>query len=545
MRRVSLGGIGLFFGVFGLLGASPTEAVPKARKATLSPRAETLDLVVLGADRTVRVQILVEIDGKSPAVAWDDAFAKLLALADRNDDGTLDEKEAGRLPSGFALRQVLWGLVSPYSGAAPPWKELDADKDGKVSRDELADFYRREGLGGMTVGVGKTPFTTGLTDALVKNLDLDNDGLVRETEWKAAPESLKKLDRNDDELIGPGELVAKAAYPGTAGSLLLTTPGEADKPKPETDHLPFVILPIRVANTYWATHLLRRLDRDTNGALDVKESGLAQGVFTQLDGDKNGRLTSEELAGLRQLDPDIRLRTRLGQLKEGQPPVEQLAPKEQSAFHVVSPFRLHVRADEGKLPGLMVASNERFRGRFAEADINRDGFIDSADKQNLADLKRLIDIADHDNDGRLSEKEFTAWLQLQDAIARGHVLLSILDHGPGLFELLDGDGDGALSVRELRGAWEGLRAASCVTNGHLDTKKLPHQFFATLGRGHPQSALGNPVRPAAPEWFRAMDRNRDGDVSRREFTGPVAVFDKLDADQDGLLSPAEAETTEK
>jgi Ca2+-binding EF-hand superfamily protein len=440
----------------------------------------------------------------------------------------------------------LWGMVSPYTGAAPPMKHLDANADGKVGRDELADYYRREGLGGVTVGVGTAPFTAGLTDALLKQRDTDGDGLVSEKEWKAAPESLRKLDRNDDELVGPGELVAKAAYPGTAGSLLLSAPAEADKPKPETDHLPFVVLPLREADTFWATALVRRRDKDKNGQLDAKEAGLAPGIFAQLDGDKNGQLSAEELAGWRKLEPDVRLRTRLGQNKEGQPPVEQLLPKgQQSPVQTVSQYRLHVRADEGKLPALMAAAEERFRGRFAEADVNRDGFVDDTDKQNLADLKKLSAIADRDNDGRLSEKEFTAWVRLQGDTARGHVLLSVLDHGPGLFELLDGDGDGALSVRELRGAWDRLKATNCVTDGRFDRMKLPHQFFIVVGRGHPQSALGAPVRPPAPEWFRAMDRNRDGDVSRREFTGTAKVFDKLDADKDGLIDATEAAAVEK
>jgi hypothetical protein len=38
-----------------------------------------------------------------------------------------------------------------------------------------------------------------------------------------------------------------------------------------------------------------------------------------------------------------------------------------------------------------------------------------------------------------------------------------------------------------------------------------------------------------------MDRNRDGDVSSREFLGPPELFGRLDADADGLLSPQEAE----
>jgi Ca2+-binding EF-hand superfamily protein len=45
---------------------------------------------------------------------------------------------------------------------------------------------------------------------------------------------------------------------------------------------------------------------------------------------------------------------------------------------------------------------------------------------------------------------------------------------------------------------------------------------------------------AGPEWFRRMDRNRDGDVSWREFLGPLAAFKNLDADGDGLITAAEA-----
>ena len=41
-----------------------------------------------------------------------------------------------------------------------------------------------------------------------------------------------------------------------------------------------------------------------------------------------------------------------------------------------------------------------------------------------------------------------------------------------------------------------------------------------------------------------MDRNHDGDVSRREFLGPRDQFDRLDRDNDGLIDPDEGSAGE-
>jgi hypothetical protein len=50
---------------------------------------------------------------------------------------------------------------------------------------------------------------------------------------------------------------------------------------------------------------------------------------------------------------------------------------------------------------------------------------------------------------------------------------------------------------------------------------------------------------SGPLWFRKMDRNHDGDVSRREFLGTDEQFRKIDRDGDGLISLEEANRAEE
>ncbi|OWK46524.1 EF-hand domain-containing protein [Fimbriiglobus ruber] len=492
-----------------------------------SPRSTApLELVLFGDGKAARVQIRVEVDGKPVSAIWDQTFARLHAYFDRNADGVLDTTEAALLPSTIALRHAMSSGFTPPVGASPAFADLDGDSDGKVTPAELARFYRRAGAGNAHIGVGRLPVSAELTDALLKHLDTNGDGKVTEKEWLAAADVLKKLDKNDDELIGVGELVPKAVYPGAAGTTLLTPPS-ADRPIPEAlAKVPMILLPTDAGDVHWAATVVGRLDRDGDGHLTAAEAGFDTATFARLDADHDGKLTAAELTAWRDQEPDGRWIVRLNGPKTG---VDRFVFAGQR-------LRFEGWATAGKMPEATATARRQMTALLTSAADDGDGM--EITRPRRGSLSWLTPLADRDGDKKLDRKELDAWLDLQDQISSGQVLLTVLDGGTGLFELLDTNHDGALSVRELRRAWKNLQAVGCLTDGALDRNKLPRSLLAAASRGYPES-FGTDLR-GGPSWFRAMDRNGDGDVSRREFTGPPNVFDKLDTDGDGLIDTDEA-----
>lgn len=471
---------------------------PAASGAGIGQNRPALNLLFL-ADQPIRVEIHLDLDGEDFVAFWNETFSRLFRFHDFDSDGRLDERELATVPAAVALRHAMANGFTPPTGASPRMADADRDGDHSVGELELASFYRAAGVGEVHVGAGVLPATRRLREALTERLDRDGDGAVDKAEWLDAVNSLAPLDRNDDELIGAGELVPGTVYPGVAGAMLLSPgPPIATAPMPT---IPVAILPADLANESWTTTLAERLPAVQRAALSAV-------------GDAPPA-TSWNIA--------------------------IPSPSSDRALLRTAKLRLDGWVAPGKAMAAHAAAKKSLEAAFAKYT---GGLADAKDaKQADDDLDWLVVRADRNRSGVLEPDEFSQWLAVQERVVRGHILLTVFDAADGLFEILDEDHDGGLSPRELMTAWSRLNAAGLTAGETLPADPLPRVVLMAISQGYPDGYRWD--SRGGPAWLRAMDRNRDGEVSRREFLGTDEDFANLDSDRDGFIGLGEADDREK
>jgi Ca2+-binding EF-hand superfamily protein len=569
-----------------LLVLSLVLAVPAAGQGTTD---DVQDVVLLADTQPVLIRLHVRIDGESFEAVWNTFMQQLFRYLDVNGDGTLDEKELERVPSAdllLARGGVGFGLpVEKVTARAL----VEKNKGGKVTPADLAAYYRQNGLAPFQVRVGPTPVTlppphqlqlqflgqpkrglqrepasgTGIAQAAFDLLDRNKDGKVTREELAAAAAALLRADGDDDEAVTAQEL---ASY-GTAHQLVAA-------PNPDPVILPHPDEP--------ADELVRRLldrygpktDKPQDKKLTQKDLGIDGATFALLDTDKDGQLDKGELAHFARRPPDLEMTVRLSargregeiELNTGQGAFAEVRAKDGAVAIDLGAVSLRLRpGDEVVRPPAL----ERWiqgRGLFDILDEKRKGYLVEADTLNPGGgmFRGHFPLMDRDGDGKVTEGEVLAYLRemsnLQARATASCVSLVFIGDGRGLFDLLDADHDGRLSVHEMQQAPRLLERLDKSDKGYLTTGDVPRRCQLLVRRGPAAgagySAMGyngryvytevEDVPPQAPEpsagprWFRMMDRNADGYLSRREFLGSEELFKKIDADGDGLISAEEA-----
>ncbi len=170
------------------------------------------------------------------------------------------------------------------------------------------------------------------------------------------------------------------------------------------------------------------------------------------------------------------------------------------------------------------ATPPTIREMIGDLDANGDKVIDKAEVPDSAQpaFAKLLELADTDKDGKLDQVELRAAMR-----ADGPAKEVAKSAEPAMlrFKKMDKDDDGKVTKAEFVGPE--------AMFGRLDADK-----DGSIGRDEMRKAgAGNAAEAIAK--FRAMDKDGDRMISKTEFTGAPALFDRLDADDDGQLTPQE------
>ena len=543
--------------------------------ATIGQAAPT-DLALMLAEGPFVLRLYLERENRPHVEHWRAHLASVLEYLDTDGSGDLDEAEFDRGDwSQFALN-----LDSPRRRQQLRLVDVDLDPDdGRVTLDELVAAL---GDAAMKLTVGPSGESGARGEPLVRLIDLDEDGRLSLAEVSSLPARLRIWDFDDSETLVASELSMALERPlptdePVVGGLAPVTPArrrgmQNEAPPPER----VLTLPPRRGAAALARAMLRWYDRVEPGRrsgderLDSTELRIGEQAFAAADTNADGYLDYDELVEwAADRAPDLELLVRADAprtdrqtvrivTRDGNAPplANQLLPGNDGSIRLrLTALRVDIQV-RGPA-GSRFKRESQYRQQFRSFDIDQNGYLDRNETGFVfgSGADSAFDRIDVDGDGMIFPKEFYSYMQALAELSIARTDVTVQDLGSRLFDVLDADRDGQLSMRELARLSDLHSSWDRDGDGVLSIDEIPSRMQITIGPGEPPAMFSgvflalsdNAYSVGAgrrsddgPRWFAGMDRNRDGLISPREFPGSRALFDQLDTNGDGAIDPAEA-----
>ncbi len=520
------------------------------------------DIVYLGSKHPVFLRVHLRIDGKGFRTLRRERAARLFKELDQDGNGHLDIEEAKHVPPPNQISRN--SSNSRFFAGS-----IDiSPSDQKISQEELARYVAI--VSGHPFRIQFSLSSGEQSTGLFTKLDIDGDMSLSQDELERASDTLRKVDLDDDGAISRLELQP------------LPNAGPANVPAAETDNsdkprhfhaiTPYV-LPKRVAETIIKTYADQEHD-SASPRMSHQQLGVSRQAVAKFDSDGDRLLNRQELIQfLRAPAPHVEVQIRLPYRKFGFP---RISGKSQ-LFEVTEDKRRRAIGLDFNNVGIelrvksnaaMKFDNQQFyKVQFLRQDADKNNYLDEAEFNGLGIPGATFATLDKNGDGMLYVKEVTEFVNRLADASQSSTIMSVTTTGKPLFDLLDVYRDARLTPRELSNAFKRLTTQDGATqlaidadaDGRITATEIDGQYRVTFEMGKPdlfdnmptqmERAMGGGVRNEAslsgPVWFQKMDKNRDDDVSQKEFLGSKKDFKKLDANNDGLIDEQEATRASK
>lgn len=535
------------------LFAAILAVLPAADPAPTTLAASSLqEAVYFGPAGSVRIRMHISVDGRPIETVWNEAIDGVFAFRDLNGDGGLDETE--RAPFDTPTRRVRdVELIDPTT--LSPLVLTFPRRSETVNRAAFAEALRSARYGPINPQVVPVnPDSRPMSDALFRRLDRTADGRLSPDELAAARERLAAFDLNEDEFVTAAELLGRVAQ---ANALVPISDALSRGSNREPDEDAKDIVFLNADGMQGVKQLLAARGRPRAASLKPVEFGGDGKTFAALDQDGNGALDTAELAAWLRQPPALELAVSFTAAENRWvvvAPASQGVEKNGTLSASLPGGRFRFEPPTGASRKLCKESADALAAQFAEY-AKAASPVERKQVENHPTFPTFFDFADRDADGKLTAGESKAALAAAAPLAAARVDVGFVDQGDGLFEVLDRNGDSRLSPRELAESAAVLKPFA-GPDGSAGPKDLVRQYqvrvaadsipIGVLARLNPPTSVKESGPPTpSPSWFAKLDHNGDGDVSLREFVGPIDRFRKLDRNGDGLIGRDETTTVKK